>query len=143
MLYEVTYKTQRVDERGAQKHVKETLLVEAATFGHAETCVYEEFRDYDSSIDVIAVKRSAVGGVLRGEVDDEEAYFIARGAFIALDEQRGTERRMRETILVQASDLDRAHRVLSRVCGGPRSYEIESVKKSAIIGLLHVSFDEV
>lgn len=142
MLYEVTYKTQRVDERGAQKHVKETLLVEAPTFGSAETYVYEEFRDYDSSIDVIAVKRSAIGGVLRGEVDDEEAYFIARGAFIAFDEQRGTERRMRETILVQASDLDRAHRVLSRVCGGPRSYEIESVKKSAIVQLLHVSFDE-
>ncbi|SQH73704.1 Uncharacterised protein [Porphyromonas crevioricanis] len=47
-----------------------------------------------------------------------------------------------ELALVQASDLDRAKEELDRFCFNARDCEIESVKKSAIVGLLNVSFDE-
>lgn len=58
--FEVSAKVTKTQEDGEEKRVKETVVVEAESFGDAEEKALTEYDGYD--VDIVSVKHSAIQG---------------------------------------------------------------------------------
>ena len=139
----VTY--DRTGEDGMIKKVTEPYMVDALSFTEAESRICKECQAYATGdFKVSAVKRCNIAEMFFNEDLQEYKWFRCRVNYVALDEEKGVEKRTPHTMMVQAVDFQDAVKALvkgmdSSVC----DYEIASITETKIIDVYKYEAPEV
>lgn len=120
-------------ENGVQKSVTEPYLVDALSFTEAEARITDEMLPYVSGPYLVAdIKRAKYSEVFTNLEGDR--YYKAKIYFLTLDEKSGNEKRTAASMLVQASDIEKAIQGIKKGMEGTLAdYEIGSVSESDIL----------
>lgn len=95
-------------ENGLLKKVNEPYLVDALSFTEAESRIIEEQTPFISGdFSVSAVKRTKISEIFRDDTADK--WYLAKVAFITIDEKTAVEKRTVSQILVAGSDFKSAY----------------------------------
>ena len=139
----VTY--DRTGEDGMIKKVTEPYMVDALSFTEAESRICKECQAYATGeFTVSAVKRCKIAEMFFNEDLDEYKWFRCRVNYVSVDEEKGVEKRIAQTMMVQAIDFQDAVKALvkgmdSSVC----DYEIASITETKIIDVYKYEAPEV
>lgn len=106
--FECKVRYDKMMENGVVKKVTEAFLVDALSFTEAEARIIEEQTPYISGeFSVSAVKRTKIADIFRNETADK--WYLAKVAFITIDEKTAAEKRTVSQILVAGSSFDTAY----------------------------------
>lgn len=107
--FECKVRYDKLMENGVPKKVNEPYLVDALSFTEAESRIIEEQTPYISGdFSVSAVKRTKISEIFRDDTADR--WYLAKVAFITIDEKTAAEKRTVSQILVAGSDFDSAYK---------------------------------
>lgn len=106
LYFECRARYDKIQENGAVKKVTEPYLVDALSFSEAESRFIEKITPFISGeFSVTVARKTKIAEIFN---IDAERYWLAKVAFITLDEKSGTEKRSISQILVGASDFTNA-----------------------------------
>jgi len=121
-FFEVTIKTDRIDEKGIEKKATETYTVLAPTFGEAERIVLCEVgRATKGEVDVTAIKRADYKETVfpaDGCVEEPCKWYKTKINYITVDERTGREKKEGKTYLIAGDTLDKISPVLDDIMQG-------------------------
>lgn len=131
--FETKIKYEKTAEEGKIVKVTELYLVDAMTFTEAEARINKETEPFVSGeFSVDAIKRSRINEMFFN--DNGDKWFRARVNFIALDEEKGIEKRIGSTMMVQANDTKEADAgIREGMKGSMADYEIVSITETKIM----------
>lgn len=132
--FECKLEYDKMMENGTMKRVKgETYLVNAITCSDAEDRMVEEMKSYISGEFMVTdIKRVKFGETFFCEEDAADRFFKIKLVFITLDEKSGAEKKTKQDVLVQASDLHDAVKKLDEgMKGSMMDYTIAAVNETA------------
>ena len=110
-------------------------MVDALSFTEAESRICKECQAYATGeFTVSAVKRCKIAEMFFNEDLQEYKWFRCRVNYVSVDEEKGVEKRIAQTMMVQAVDFQDAVKALvkgmdSSVC----DYEIASITETKIL----------
>lgn len=106
--FECKVRYDKMMENGVVKKVNEPYLVDALSFTEAEARIIEEQTPFISGdFSVSAVKRTKISEIFRDDTADK--WYLAKVAFITIDEKTAAEKRTVSQILVAGSDFKGAY----------------------------------
>lgn len=106
--FECKVRYDKMFEQGIVKKVTEAFLVDALSFTEAEARIIEEQTPFISGeFSVSAVKRTKISEIFRDDRADK--WYLAKVAFITIDEKTASEKRAISQILVAGSSFDGAY----------------------------------
>jgi len=131
--FECKVKYDKLQENGSAKKVSEPYLVDALSFTEAEARITEEQRPFISGeFSVDAVKRTRIAEIFFFEGGDR--WYMAKVAFITIDEKTASEKRSVSQILVQAANFRHAlERFEEGMKGTMADYEIVSINETPLM----------
>lgn len=141
--YECKVKYEKTLETGTQKKVSESYLVDAMSFTEAENRIIEEMTPYIvGEFEVAAVKKARISELF---IDPEgDKWYRAKVMFITIDEKSGIEKKAPSTMLVQASDFQKAVKNLEDGMKGTMSdWEINSISETLLMDVYGMEVKEV
>ena len=141
--YECKVKYEKTLETGTQKKVTEAYLVDAMSFTEAENRIIEEMTPYIvGEFEVAAVKKARISELF---IDPEgDKWYRAKVMFITIDEKTGVEKKAASTMLVQASDFQRAVKNLEDGMKGTMSdWEINPIAETLLMDVYGLQVKEV
>ena len=141
--YECKVKYEKTLETGTQKKVTEAYLVDAMSFTEAENRIIEEMTPYIvGEFEVTAVKKARISELF---IDPEgDKWYRAKVMFITIDEKTGVEKKAASTMLVQASDFQRAVKNLEDGMKGTMSdWEINTIAETLLMDVYGLQVKEV
>ena len=107
MWFETAVRYDKIMENGAAKKVTEKYLVDALSFAEAEARTTEERAPFIiGDFSVRAAKRTKITETFGS--NDAERFYLAKVAFITIDERTAGEKRTTSQVLVGANDFDNA-----------------------------------
>lgn len=119
-------------ENGLMKSVTEQYLVSALTCSDAETIVAENLLPYYSDMEISSVQEKRISEVI--ENTEAETFYLAKIAYITLDEKSGNEKKTPCNWLVKAADFADAHEIVKRTIDKSMSdIEVLSLSKTNIV----------
>ena len=123
----------KLQENGAAKKVTESFLVDALSFTEAEARITEEQRPFISGEFVVAaVKRTKISEIFFNEGGDR--WYMAKVAFITIDEKTAAEKRTMSQILVQASNFKEAFANFEKGMEGTLAdYELAQLAETTLL----------
>ena len=130
--FEVVIKYDKMQENGSVKRVSEKYIADALSCTEAEARVTEEMQPFISG-DFLAtsVKTTPIAEVFNLGA---ERYYLAKVAFITIDEKKNKEQQSISQILVGASSFQEACTLLEKNLRGTISdYEVKSVTETQLI----------
>lgn len=114
ILFLGTIKYDKVFEDGLQKTVSEKYLFKAEDFTQAEQFFQEQMAPFMSGEYAIAeLKPQKVAEVLHSNDGEADKWFLAKVAFITLDEKTAKEKRTIQKFYVQAVGFELALKAIS------------------------------
>ena len=133
LWFECKVRYEKLQENGAVKKVNEPYLVDALTFTEAESRIIEELTPCISGdFSISAVKKTRVAEIFFDETGDH--YYMTKVNFVSLDEKSGSEKKVANFILVQASDFEDALKNFKKGMEGTMAdYEIVSISETMIM----------
>lgn len=128
-------------EDGLQKKVSEKYVVDAITFGEAEAKISKEMSSYISGeFKVENINPCKFGEVFLTENGTDDRWYLARLAFITIDEKTEKEKKSKVHYLVQGSSVNGATKSIDEVMGKTMiDYVIEKVEET---NYMYVFFHE-
>ncbi len=137
--FEVKATFEKMLENGMQKKVTEAYLIDALSFSEAEARAIEELKPFITGEFVIAdIKRAKLSEIFF--FDSGDRFFKAKTNFITLDEKSGSEKRTSVQMLVQASDINKAHKVHKKGMDGTMAdWECEAMTETKIMDVFPYS----
>ena len=131
--FESKVRYQKIDETGKVKNVTETYLLDAVSFTEAEKRINQEMEPYISGeFTVTTIKLANFEEVIPGENGDR--WFKCKVSYIAIDEEKGMERKTNSYILLKAFNVKDAYEKLEKEMSTTMSdYEIASIQESPIL----------
>lgn len=131
--FECKVRYDKVQENGSVKKVNEPYLVDALSFTEAESRIIEEQTPFISGdFSVAAVKRTRITEIFYDEAGDR--WYLAKVAFITIDEKSGVEKRTMTQILVQAADFKTAlENLIKGMADTMADYEIVSISETPLM----------
>lgn len=137
-FYECKVRYQREVGDGKLQKANDTYLIEAVSFGDAETRVLEEVRPYVFMGQEVEMK--TIRKVLYNEVIDNPEgrfFFKAKIALMTLDESSGKEKKIVTNILVHEVDMENAYKAVDKLMkSGITDYEITNLQVTNIVDVL-------
>lgn len=137
--FEVVIKYDKMQENGSVKRVSEKYISDSLSCTEAEARVTEEMQPFISG-DFLAtsVKQTAISEVFNLGA---ERYYLAKVAFITIDEKTAQEKRSISQILVGASDFKEAYdNFLDGMKGTMADFEIVSLAESPVLDVFKAKF---
>ncbi len=130
--YETAVRFDKMMENGTVKKVTEKFLVDALSFTEAEQRTIEKRTPFISGeFETRAVRRTSISEIFRPEHD---RFYLAKLAFILLDEKSGMEKHTITQILVGGDNFDDALDALKEGMRGTMSdWELLSLAESPIL----------
>ena len=137
--FEVKTTYEKTLEDGMQKKVTESYLLDALSFTEAEARAIEELKPYISGeFTIAAVGRKKISELFFN--DNGDRFFMAKVAFITLDEKSGSEKTTKVQMMSQASDIDEALAVVKKGMEGTLAdYKIIGLNETAIMDVFPYS----
>ena len=131
--FECKIKFDKVQENGAVKKVTEAYLVDALSFTEAEARITEEMKPFISGeFSVSAVKRTKIAEIFRDDTADK--WYLAKVAFITIDEKTAVEKKSVSTMLVAGADFKGAYdNFLEGMKSTLADYEIQAISETMIM----------
>lgn len=131
--FECKVRYDKLMDNGVVKKVTEPYLVDALSFTEAEARIIEEQTPFISGeFSVSAVKRSKISEIFRD--DSADRWYLAKVAFITIDEKTAVEKKTVSQILVAGSDFKGAY---SNFLDGMKStladYELVSLAETPLM----------
>ena len=135
--FEVKVRYEKIDENGLPKKVVEPYLVDALSFTEAEKRISQEMQPYVSGEFVIAaIKKANITELF--DTFGGDRWFRCRVIFVVVDMERGTEKRVANTMYVQANDISEALQNLKKGLQGTMSdYTVASLTETLILDVFH------
>lgn len=117
----------------------ETYLVDALNFTEAEKRIIKEMKPFiTGEFEVSDIKRSRFVEMFETTDDSADKWYQCKIAITTIDEKKGVEKQVSQTILVKASDF---HDALRRLDEGMRSaisdYAVTSISETKIVDVYH------
>ena len=142
LWFECKVRYDKMQENGSVKKVNEPYLVDALTFTEAEGRIIEEITPYISGeFSISAVKKTRISEIFFNE--DGDRYYMAKVNFVSLDEKSGSEKKVANFILVQASDFKDAVKKFDKGMEGTLSdYEIVSLSETMIMDVFPLNLSK-
>lgn len=131
--FECKIKFDKVQENGSVKKVTEAYLVDALSFTEAEARITEEMKPFISGeFSVSAVKRTKIAEIFRDDTADK--WYLAKVAFITIDEKTAVEKKSVSTMLVAGADFKGAYdNFLEGMKSTLADYEIQTISETMIM----------
>ena len=133
--FECAVRYERQMENGMTKAVPELYVVEAASFGDAETMITEEMSAFVSgSFEVKNINPAPYREIFFSENTNDDRWYKAKLSFITFDEKTEKEKRSTVTYLVQASTFNGAVKNIEEVMGSTLiDYVIANITETKIM----------
>ena len=140
--FECKVRYDKIQENGAAKKVNEPYLVDALSFTEAEARIIEEQTPFISGdFSVSAVKRTKISEIFRDDTADK--WYLAKVAFITIDEKTAQEKKSTSLILVAASDFKGAlEHFIDEMKSTMADYEIVSITETPILDVYKVKLGD-
>lgn len=132
LWFETAVRYDKMQENGTVKKTTEKFLVNALSFAEAEAKTTEERAPYISGeFDVRAAKKTKISEIFNLGA---ERYWLAKVAFVTIDEKTATEQHSISQILVGAPDFASAVKEFSEGMKGTMAdFELISLSETPII----------
>jgi hypothetical protein len=126
-------KYEKTAEEGRIVKVNENYLVDALTFTEAEERINKEMEPFISGeFSVSKVGRARINEMFFNENGDK--WYRCKVFFISLDEEKGIEKKVATTMMVQANDIKEAWDGLHEgMKGSMADYSVASITETNII----------
>lgn len=103
MLYEITTKVTRVQDKGGEKEVAERYITDCGLFSEAEYAGLKTFKDSSGNGDVVAIKRSNAREIVN-ESDNKDYFYKAKIVTKTIDDN-ANEKEQKYYVLIRADSL--------------------------------------
>ena len=133
--FEAKIRYEKTMEDGCLKKVTETYVVDALSFGEAEKRILEEMGSYVSGkIDVCGLKIAPYKEVFFADSDMADRWYVAKLAFITIDEKTDKEKKTRVCYLVNAGNINAAVKnIEEQMAGTMIDYDTFNVSETQIL----------
>jgi hypothetical protein len=133
--FETVISYEKTAEEGKIVKVKEHYLIDALSHAEAENRIIEEMRPFISGeFKVDRVNRKKINELFFNENGDK--WYKAKVMFVALDEEKGIEKKTPVTMLVQATDIKEAlNGIIEGMQGSMADYEIAAITETPIMDI--------
>ena len=140
--FECKIRHQKVFETGQQKPVTDPFLVDALTFTEAEARIIEEVTPYiTGTFDVTAVKKVKIAEIFYDETGDK--WYYVKYNMITIDEKTAIEKKQLITVLVQASEFQKAiDNFMENMKSTMADFEIASVTETKILDVFPMDYSK-
>lgn len=131
--FECKVRYDKMMENGVPKKVNEPYLVDALSFTEAEARIIEEQTPFISGdFSVSAVKRTKISEIFWDDTADK--WYMAKVAFITIDEKTAVEKKTTTLILVAGSDFKGAYdNFMDGMKGTMADFELVSLAETPIM----------
>ena len=117
--FEAKIRYEKMMEDGCLKKVTETYVIDALSFGEAEKRILEEMASYVSGeIEVCGLKIAPYKEIFFADSDMADRWYVAKLAFITIDEKTDKEKKTRACYLVNAGNIKAAIKNIEEVMAG-------------------------
>ncbi len=131
--FECKIKYEKTAEEGKIVKVNEAYLVDALTFSEAEERINKEMEPFISGeFSVANIRRARINEMFFSETGDK--WYRCKVYFISLDEEKGIEKRIATTMMVQAGDVKEAWDGLHEgMKGSMADYSVAAITETNIM----------
>ena len=131
--FECKIKYEKTAEDGKIVKVNESYLVDALTFSEAEERINKEMEPFISGeFSVANIRRARINEMFFNENGDK--WYRCKVFFISLDEEKGIEKRIATTMMVQANDVKEAWDGLNEgMKGSMADYTVAAITETTIM----------
>jgi len=142
--FECKVKYDKQQQDGSVKMTTEIYLVDALSFTEAESRIILEMKPYISGeFEVDAVKHVKITDMFNAHDSNADKWYKSKVNLIAIDEEKGVEKRVGTTVYVKGSDIKSALETL--VAGmdkGVSDYEIANIAETPILDVFEYAVIE-
>ena len=133
--FEAKIRYEKMMEDGCLKKVTETYVVDALSFGEAEKRILEEMTSYVSGeVEVCALKIAPYKEIFFADNNMDDKWYVAKLAFITIDENTDKEKKTRVCYLVNAGNINAAIKNIEEVMAGTMiDYNTLNVSETQIL----------
>lgn len=133
--FECKVRYEKNGDDGMPKKVIETYVVDAVSFGEAESRILEEMGKYvGGEIEVVDLKIAQYKEVFFADNSLSDKWYKAKLAFITIDEKTDKEKKTSVYYLVNAGNIDAAKKNVDDIMGKSMiDYETKSLSETQII----------
>lgn len=137
--FECKIKYEKTGDEGLIKIVTEAYLVDALSFTEAEARINTEMKPYVSGEWVVAnIKRVKIAELFDNQNASADRWYRSKVMFVALDEEKGIEKRVPNTMYIKATDIkDALTNLLDGMKGTMADFEVASIVETAIMDVYH------
>jgi len=140
--FEVGVQYVKVDENGRERKAKETYLLDAISFGEAESRIYKELQTMISGEFIVTrIAKTRISEIIPS--DNGSYWYKAKVRFITLDEETGKEKRTEQFMLVYSETIKEAYDQIIEVMKGMMcDFQQPSISESNIYDVFPYSAAE-
>ena len=133
--FEAKVRYEKSMEDGCRKKVTETYVIEALSFGEAEKRILEEMAPFISGeIEVCGLKIAPYKEIVFADSDMADRWYVAKLAFITIDEKTDKEKKTMVCYLVNAGNIYTAIKNIGEVMAGTMiDYDTLNVSETQIL----------
>ena len=133
--FEAKIRYEKMMEDGILRKVTETYVIDALSFGEAEKRTLEKMGSYVSGeIDVCGLKIAPYKEVFFADSNMADRWYMAKLAFITIDEKTDKEKKTRVCYLVNAGNINAAIKNIEEVMAGTMiDYDTLNVSETQIL----------
>ena len=141
--FECKVRYEKTGDDGTPRKVTETYVVDALTFGEAESRILEEMGKYvGGEIEVADLKIAQYKETFFADNDLADKWYKAKLAFITIDEKTNKEKKTSVHYLVNAGNIDAAKKNVDDIMGESMiDYETKSLSETQIIDVFEYKLD--
>ena len=133
--FEAKIRYEKMMEDGCLKKVTETYVIDALSFGEAEKRTLEEMTSYVSGeFEVCALKIAPYKEIFFADSNMDDKWYVAKLAFITIDEKTDKEKKTRVCYLVNAGNINAAVKnIEEQMAGTMIDYDTFNVSETQIL----------
>ena len=133
--FEAKIRYEKMMEDGILRKVTETYVIDALSFGEAEKRILEEMASYVSGeVEVCALKIAPYKEIFFADSNMDDKWYVAKLAFIIIDEKTDKEKKTRVCYLVNAGNINAAVKnIEEQMAGTMIDYDTFNVSETQIL----------
>jgi len=133
--FECKIKYEKTAEEGKIVKVGESYLVDAMTFAEAEERINKEMEPFISGeFSVATIRKARINEMFENENGDK--WYRCKVFFITLDEEKGIEKKVATTMMVQANNIKEAWDGLQEgMKGSMADYTVAAITETTIMDI--------
>ena len=133
--FECKIKYEKTAEEGKIVKVSEAYLVDAMSFAEAEERINKEMEPFISGeFSVATIRKARINEMFENETGDK--WYRCKVMFITLDEEKGIEKKIATTMMVQANNIKEAWDGLQEgMKGSMADYTVAAITETTIIDI--------